>query len=63
MTTLKGMTVEHLGTHATEADLEAFRAAVRARVEAGETEESAIETLWNDGGVLPEARAASEEGR
>jgi hypothetical protein len=57
------MTVEHLGTDATERDLAAFRAAVaRIMDERGIGEPEATEIIWNNGDFYTMLTAEEAEG-
>ena len=50
------MTSEHLGTAATEADLDAFQIACARRMTSHDlTAAEATDWAWNDGNIVPEA--------
>jgi len=51
--TASKMTIEHLGSSATEADLEEFRGWVRTLMQrTGWDEQFATDTVWNDGDFM-----------
>lgn len=49
MSTLNNMSIEHLGTHGDEGDLQRFKVAVGILMDQGISEDRAIDLVWNNG--------------